>query len=143
MKVVLLKDVKGMGRKNDIKEVSDGYARNFLIPQKMAAPAVGQNLQNKKDIDKKNELLIQKQKIAADELKNVVLEFEVKTGTKGEVFKSVNKDEIKQALGEKGQAFATAEIELNKPLKSIGEHEVAIKFNRGLRGQVKVVLKPA
>jgi large subunit ribosomal protein L9 len=140
MKVLLLQDVKKVGRRNEIKEVSDGYARNFLIPKKLAMPADEAALKIKKATDEKEAELVAKLKNLSEKLKNDILEFRVKSGKEGEVFGSVSAEQIKKSLEEKG--YGKTEVLLEKPLRLMGNHKVGINFGRGIRGEATVKLSP-
>lgn len=138
MKVLLLQDVKKVGRKHDIKEVSDGYARNFLIARKLAVPADASALKLKAEMEKQEQELVARYSAAASKLKNEILEFPVRSGSKGEVFGSVTAADIKKALEAKG--FSDFTVELDQSLRFLGEREVEIAFGKGIRGKVKVKL---
>lgn len=138
MRVLLTQDVRGLGRKMEIKNVSDGYARNFLFLGKKAIPADQKALALKAEFDKK-EMEEETYKNRVDALKNEVFEFFVKTGKKGEVFGSIGAAEIEKALAKKG--YENAEIDLNQPLRALGEHLLAVKFGRGIKGGAKVLLR--
>ncbi len=140
MKVLLLQDVKKVGKKYDIKEVSDGYARNFLLAQKLAVPADAKALQLKAESEKKEQLLLVQYQKAAEDLKKEILEFKVRSGSKGEVFGSVTATDIKKALEQKG--FSNLEVKLDQSLRFLGEREVEIVFGKGIAGTVKVKLLP-
>lgn len=138
MKVLLLQDVKGIGRKYDLKDVKDGYARNFLLPKKLAVVADAKSLKIKQEAENRARATIQHYQEAARRLENETLIFKVKTGAKGEVFGSVNKDDIQRALKEKG--LEVGEIVLPHPLKKIGDHTVEVVIGGGIGAKVKVVL---
>lgn len=140
MKVLLLQDVKKVGKKYDIKDVSDGYARNFLLAQKLAVPADARALQLKAEVAKKEQLLLVQYQKAAEDLKKEILEFKVRSGSKGEVFGSVTAADIKKALEVKG--FSDLEVKLDQSLRFLGEREVEIAFGKGITGTVKVKLLP-
>ena len=136
----MLQDIKKLGRKMDVKEVSDGYARNFLIAKKLAVPADASALKMKAEMEKKEQELLAKHSAAARKLKNEVLEFSVRAGNKGEVFGSVTAADITKALEAKG--FSDFEVELGQSLRFLGEREVEVVFGRGIRDKVKVKLLP-
>src|SRR3989344_3723885 len=121
MKVLLLEDVKGFGRRMEVKNASDGYARNFLIARKLAVPADDVAMSLKKQSETRESALTEKWKSQADKLKKDTLEFAVKTGEKG----------------------YQGEVLLSEPLKIIGEHKVAVSFPRGIRGEARVIMKRA
>lgn len=136
MKIVLLEDVKGVGRKMDVKEVKDGYGRNYLLPKKLAVLATPGNLKFKEQLAKREEESVRKLTELAKKLENISLEFRVKTGFKGEIFGSIKADDVKKSLREQG--LGGAEPVLEKPLKTLGEHAVPIDFGRGVKGKVKI-----
>ncbi len=138
MKVIFLKDIKGVGKKFDVKNVSDGYARNFLFPQNLAKATteeVIKNIENQKkaalkeEEETKNELIV-----LAKNLENKEFEFKVKTGDKGEVFGSVTKNDIEKSIAVSGGI----EILLDKPIKKLGEHQVEVNLGKGVRVSLKI-----
>lgn len=140
MKVLLLQDVKSIGRCLEVKDVSDGYARNFLFPRKLAVPADATALKTKAAAEAQEKSIIEKyQKLAARLIKEP-LEFKVKTGPKNEVFGAINKEAIKKNLSQKG--FGGVDIFLSQPIKKLGEQKVAVNFGRGVKGEAKIILKP-
>ncbi len=136
MRILLLQDVRGVGRKNEVKEVSDGYARNFLIARKLAVAANESAMKFKAEVDANEQATIKRYVALAENIGKESFEFSVKTGAKGEVFGSVTKEDIRKHLSEKG--FAEGEIILPKPIKSTGEHLVEINFGKGIVGKLKV-----
>lgn len=138
MKVLLLQDIRKIGKKYDVKDVADGYARNFLIARKLAVPADATALKIKAAAEKGKQELLAKYSAAAAKLKSEVLEFPVRSGSKGEVFGSVTAADIKKAL--EGKGFSDFEVELEQSLRFLGEREVEVVFGKGIRGKVKVKL---
>ena len=135
MKVILLQDVKGLGKAREVKDVSDGYARNLLIPNGLAEIATREKVElaeEEKKIEKKKqeELAVEKQK-QAKEIEKLKLTFSLKAGEKDEPFGSVTAHEIEEALEEKGYAGAKAGLE--KPLKAFGEHKIEIDLGEGVK----------
>lgn len=142
MKLIFLKDVKNVARKGDIKEVSDGYARNYLFPKKFAAPATAANLKNaeeKKMSEEKREQFFREK--AGGLRKMEPLEFRVKSGKKGEIYSSVTKEDIEKELEKKG--FSEIEVKLPKPIRETGEVSVEIGIGRGITEKITVSIKPA
>ena len=132
-----MEDVKKIGRKNEIKEVSDGYARNFLIPNKKAMSANQTALHLKNNAETKENTLLTRYKELAEKLNGETLTFELKTGLNGEVFGSINAEQIKKTLKEK--SYGETEVLVNS-LKTLGEHQATVRFGRGISGTVKVRL---
>lgn len=140
MKVILLQDIRGLGQKMEVKSVADGYARNFLLPKGLAKTASSGALTERETVERKLKTDINCYQEMADKLKNDRLEYTVKTGEKGEVFEPVNKVKIKEALESRG--YKDFEINLSQSLKEIKEHKIDIKFPRGVRSKIAVILQP-
>ncbi|MBU1159696.1 50S ribosomal protein L9 [Patescibacteria group bacterium] len=131
MKIILLQDVLNMGKRYDVKNVSDGYARNFLLPRKLAMVATTQNLQNLEKRKKIAEEKKEKQKKITEEnlaeLNNKKISISAKSNEKGNLFKGITKQRISEILKEKENIEIAPElIELEKPIKQAGEHEIKI-----------------
>ena len=144
MKVILLADVKKVGKKGEIKEVSDGYARNFLIARNLAVMASNDSL---KVLDKEKEAEAQKQaelKKEAEELaskmENMTLEFKV-NAKNGVVFNSVSTKQIQVALRKQGIVIDKRKIIDHEPITSLGYNRVKIELYKGVIGTIKVLLK--
>jgi len=144
MKVIFLKDVKGFGRKNEIKNVHDGYARNFLIPQKLAKQAVSseiKKLEHKKADDEKR----RKERMAylsekAKELASMEFAFQVKTDESGSVFGSVSAKDIEKKLHNAG--CDGAKVLLEKPIKEVGEFDVEADLGEKILARIKIKVIP-
>lgn len=129
MKVILLQDVRKVGKKHEVKNVADGYALNFLIPNKLAESATGSamkkidNLKAREAVEKKikEDLLLKNLK----GLSGVTVEIKEPANDKGSLFKGVHSEEIVKALKEQGHLDLLPEyLVLDKPLKDVGEHEI-------------------
>ncbi len=140
MKVLLLRDVKKIGRKYEVKEVSDGYARNFLFAKKFAVPADEAALRLKAEVDRKDQEEKSAAVVAVGKLKNEVLEFRVRSGDKGEVFGSVTAADIKKSLEAKG--YEGFSVDLDQSLRFLGDRDVDLVFGKGIQGRVRVRLLP-
>lgn len=142
MKIILLQDVAGVGKKYEVKEVKDGYARNFLLPQRMAIAATVEALkkiqQEKEILEKQKAAHLSRLKEVAERIKNKVLEFNLKTGSKGEIFGSVTINDIKKSLGEE---FCDVKINPNKSFKTLGEHIITIDLGEGIKTDLKLIIK--
>lgn len=144
MKIILLQDVKNVGKKDEIKSVANGYARNFLFPKKLAEPATQQVI---KELEKQKEL---EEKQAEEELKATQelvskidgLEIEVleKVDEEGKLYGSVNEIRISQILKEKGFDIKKKQIKIPQPIKEIGEYPVLILFDHNLEAEVKILV---
>jgi large subunit ribosomal protein L9 len=139
MKVILLADVKGVGRKNELKDVADGYGRNFLIARKLAVAADEKGMAVKNQADAKEEAEKARLSSIAAKIEGMIFEFAIKTGEHHEVFGSLSKRAIEDAIRAKG--ISEGELILEHPIKSTGEHKVEMSFGKGVRGMVKVVIK--
>lgn len=151
MKVILLQDVKGLGNKYDIKNAADGYARNFLLPRKLAriaTPDVIKELEVQKSIwQKQEEETKDKLEFSAKTLANQEFRFSVKTGDKGEVFGSVSKDDIKRAIlalisNSQFPISNSVEVDLKRPIKKLGESQMEINLGKGIKTSIKVIAEP-
>ena len=142
MKVILLEDVRGTGKAGDVANVSDGYARNMLIPRGLAVEATPQNI---KQLEKKKEAMAKKfaeDKAAALELKKkleeVTVEVRTKAGKDGKVFGSVTSKDIADALNQMGFDIDKKKIQLDSPIKATGMTDVNVKLFTEISGKVKV-----
>ena len=143
MKVILLDNIKGVGKKDEIINASDGYARNFLFPKKLAVEANNENLnklklkkqseQHKRDVDKENAEKI------AKELDEITLEIKVKAGENGRIFGGVTSKEISEELKKQYKLDVDKKkIVLNENIKNIGSFDISIKLFEGVIGKLKV-----
>ena len=143
MKVILLEDVKALGKKGEIVNVNDGYARNFILPKKLGLEATSKNLndlklQNANEERKAKEILEAAQAFAKDlESKSVVIK--MKAGEGGKAFGSVSSKEITKAIQDQlGMEIDKKKLVLPEPLKTFGTHEVPIKLHRDVTGKLAV-----
>lgn len=142
MKIILSQDVQNVGRKNEIKEVRDGYARNFLIPQRIAVPATDSALKAlaaqkvRREREKSDEYL--RYEASVEKLKLTTLRFKMKLGEKGKAFGSITAVKIRDALKKEGIETEKDWILLDEPIKTTGESVVALKFPQDLRAEVKI-----
>jgi large subunit ribosomal protein L9 len=146
MQVILLKNVPSLGEKFDLKNVKPGYARNFLIPQKLAIPATKGNLTwQEKELARlklKEEQRIKSQKEMLEKLNNLKLEIPVKTGIKGELFEKINSSKIVEVLEKQGFKLKKENIILKESINKVGEYLIKIKLGEGMKTEIKVkVLK--
>lgn len=143
MKVILLQDVKGQGKKGQLINVSDGYARNFLFPRKLAAEATADAMNSKKIQDEAAARRIEQEKQAAREigkkLESVKVVIRAKAGTGGRLFGSVTTKEISEELARQhGIDIPKTRLQLDEPIKSFGTFEVKAKLYTEIAGVVRV-----
>jgi large subunit ribosomal protein L9 len=135
MKVILLKDVKGIGRKFDEKNVSDGYAANFLIPKKLAVPVTGQSALQIAELKKQSELhkTGEKQKLSENlsRLAGKTITLKMKANNAGHLFASMNAEKISKALKEEGIDLRPENLKLPEPIKKTGTFEVPVFIAEG------------
>ena len=146
MKVILQVDVSNVGRKNEVKDVSDGYARNFLLPRRMALLATDAVLTTMKNKKEQNEQRNAHEEAVyrsiAERLASMTFEFKTKVGEKGKAFGSINVAQIREALHKQGIAVEKDWILLDSPIKTTGEHAVTITFPHGIIGTAKLNIQP-
>jgi large subunit ribosomal protein L9 len=143
MQVIFLKTVKGKGEKDQVKEIADGYARNFLIPQGIAVQATPDRVRSliaqKSSHDAKAAEDLERIQAFARGLKDKTMEFSLKGDAHGSVFGSVNKDQILKALHEQGlRTEDRVEVYLEHPLKQFGEHKVEVHLEKGIKTMLNV-----
>jgi large subunit ribosomal protein L9 len=143
MKVILLKDVKGIGRKGEIREVNDGYARNALIPKKLVAMATGgivKEVQHESAVKQQARAEhIAKMRAVAKSLQDMKLSFELRAGEKGELYGSVSEKDIIEALQKYGVAEGT--VSLEHQIKTLGVHRVVLDLNDGITATIQIEVK--
>ncbi|MCX6788478.1 MAG: 50S ribosomal protein L9 [bacterium] len=140
MKIILLKDIKGFGKKGDVMEVNDGYARNSLIPKKLAEIATSSIIgvvRNTIALKKgSHDAKIARSKEIAKSIENTKISFFLKTGNKGELFGSVSIKDIQNEL--KKFNLSDAEVVLEHQIKTVGTHPVIIDFGDGIHATIQV-----
>ncbi len=142
MRIILLKDVEKLGKKGEAKEVAGGYARNFLIPKKLAKPATKKALEK---LERERQVAAQK---AEKELKQIQeqvskidrqeIEIPVKIKKNEEIYGSITPRKISQALKKKGFKVKKHQIKLKESIKELGEYPVTVSFAHGLEAEIKV-----
>ena len=146
MKVILIDEIRGLGTRGEIVTVKDGYARNFLIPKKLAREATTGNLKSIEQEKKKWALLAQQEKEqaqkAADAVKGVKVTIQKRVGDTGQLFGSVTANEIADALVAKGVQVEKRRIELEHPIKSLGVHDVEVRLHRDVTAHIQVEVVP-
>ena len=145
MRVILCADVKGQGKKDQIVEVSDGYARNFLFPKKLAIPADSKAINDVKNKEAakqhKVDVEIQQAKDLAKKLESIVLVFEYAAGPDKKLYGSVTAKDISEELKKKhGIDIDKRKITLSEPIKSFGEFKADVKLYSDVSGKINVLV---
>lgn len=148
MKVILLEDVKSLGKKGQIVNVSDGYARNLLLPKKLGVEATGKNMNDlklqKAHEDKVAQENLDAAKAFAEELKSKQVDVGIKVGEGGRTFGSISAKEIAEAAkAQLGYELDKKKLQLSAPIKELGTTMVPIKLHPKVTGELKVVVKEA
>lgn len=148
MEVILLEDVKSLGKKGELVKVNDGYARNFLLKKKLGVEATAKN-RNELKLQKQHEEKVALEKLEeakafAEELKEKSVTVSIKTGSGGRSFGSVSTKEVALAAKEQlGYELDKKKMVLNEPIKSPGVYMMPIKLHQKVIGELKVVVKEA
>ena len=146
MKVILTKDVAKLGKSGEMKAVADGFATNYLIPQKLAVPAAGGAYRAwQHDIASREDKRARERseaEVTANRIASTTLTMGVKVGDAGKLYGSIGSKEIAEALGRRGIVVDRHKVELEEPLKSLGTYKVAVKVFAGMTPEVTVVVEP-
>lgn len=143
MKVILVQDVKNLGRKNELVNVAEGYGRNFLIPRGLAVEATEANMkrhvqEQQREADKQERAAAEARETAA-RLGEKALVLKVKAGEGGRLFGSVTSSDIAEQVERQfGVTVDRRRIELDEPLKTIGSHKVSIRLHPGIQAELEV-----
>lgn len=145
MKVIFNVDVKGQGKKGELKEVSDGYARNYLLPRKLASEATADNINALKLKEKAKAAQIAREKAEAEEnakkLQGITVNVRAKAGNGGKLFGAVTSQEISNALKEQhGISIEKNKIIQAEPIKTYGAYEVKAKLGYEVSGTIHVLV---
>jgi len=147
MKVILKHDVKGLGREGDLKEVKDGYARNFLLPTGKAVMADTGALKNwerhREERDERDRAEKADAEAIAEKLRELKIEIGVKAGERNRLFGSVTNREIAEMIAREGISIDRHAIHLREPIKTVGDHRVDVRLGHGIDTQVTVTVVPA
>ncbi len=148
MKVILQQDVKGQGKKGQLIEASDGYARNFLLPRKLAVPATAENINTMQQQEKAKRAQEAAERAAAlevaEKLKGCSVKISAKVGQGGRLFGSVTSKEISDALkAQFGMDIAKTKIVLPDPIKAFGGYQIKCKLGYEVSGVINVTVVEA
>jgi large subunit ribosomal protein L9 len=144
MKIILLDDVAKVGRRGEVRDVSDGYARNFLIPQKLAVSATQGNLRNLEHIQKQQESKAARIQADAESIRrrieDLTYEERRQASEEGKLFGSVTSQHVAEFLASAGIQVERRRIALDEPIKTLGEHQVPVRLPAGVTAQLKVAV---
>ena len=146
MKVLLIADVKELGKEGEIKNVADGYARNYLIPHRLAVPATEQNIaqasQKREAERRKAEKLAHQAQDLAKRIEGLELRFRAHVGEQDRLYGSITSADIAEELARRiGQEIDRHHIELEEPIRELGAHQVVIRVGKGVTATVNVVVE--
>ena len=145
MKVILTSNIKKIGKVGDLVYVKDGFARNFLIPQKKALRENKKNLEYfekiKEEVTKKEEAERDKAKKIINDLKKIKIEFYKEADEKDQLYGSISKREVQKYLTEKNINIISDDIQIIEPIKSIGMHKIFINPYEGIKEEISVQVK--
>ena len=145
MKVILLADVKGQGKKNDVIEVSDGYGKNFLIPRKLAKAADAQSLNDikVKEESRLHRIQVEKQEAQAlaERLKGILVKIPASHGADGRLYGSVTAKDVSERLqADFGIAIDKRKLVMSDPIKAYGKYEVDVKLYSEVTGKINLLV---
>jgi large subunit ribosomal protein L9 len=142
MKVILTRDVKGLGREGEMKEVKDGYARNFLIPSGAAAIAdrgAVANWERHRDQREERERHVRAEaQLLAERIAALRLEVPVKAGERGRLFGAVTSRDIAELMARQGMELDRHQIHLREPIKTLGEHHIEVRVMPGVEATLTI-----
>jgi large subunit ribosomal protein L9 len=146
MKLVLTDDVKGLGHRGDVVNVAEGYGRNFLLPRELAFPATAGNLkrleQERKSYDARTSHEKDEAQKVAKSIEGIKIVLHKKAGENDALYGSVTSSELADALAAKGVTVDKRKIDLEEPIKRLGEHTVHVKLHREVAVSLTVEVKP-
>lgn len=146
MEVILIQDVKSLGKKGDVVKVSDGYARNFILPKKLGVEATKQNLydleQQKAAEAKRQKEILEEAKDFAKKLEEITVKLSIKAGEGGKTFGSVSTKEIVAAVKDQfGFDIDKKKLQLSDPIKNAGSYTVPVKLHPQVTAEMKVLVE--
>ena len=146
MEVILREDVPHLGHIGDVVKVRPGYARNYLLPRGLATVADKRNVRvlehDKRIVEEKRKRAVSAAEVEAKKLASTRVVINARAGEEGKLFGSVTNIDIERRLGELGFAVERRRIRLDEPIKSLGEHRVAVQLSAGVTAEVTVVVEP-
>ncbi len=144
MKVILLKDIQGLGKKGEIKNASDGHVRNFLVPKKLVKIATDKAIkeweQEKAMEAQKAEQELQHVEEVVSQIDGLEIEVPTKMDESGKLYGSINDQKISQLFKDRGFDIRKNQIKIPQPIKTIGEYPITISFDHGLEAEIKLII---
>ena len=144
MRVILLQDVENLGKKYEVKDIKNGYARNFLIPQGLVKPATKETLKwlesQKETEQKKAEEELKKAQELASQIDGIEVIIPVKVGEEGQLFEKINSQKIAEKMKELGFDINKERIILEEPIGELGEFPIKVKFEHNLESEIRVII---
>jgi len=144
MRVILLQDIENLGKKHEVKDVKNGYARNFLIPKGLAKLATEEALKwlkTQEEIEEKEAgEELKRAEEEASKIDGVEVMIPVKIGEKGELFEKITPQKISEKLKESGFEIKKSQIDLVQPIEELGEFPIKIKFEHNLESEIRVII---
>ncbi|MGI6361736.1 MAG: 50S ribosomal protein L9 [Bacillota bacterium] len=145
MKVILLEDIKSLGKRGDVKVVSDGYARNFLLPKKLVVEADKSTmnmLEHEKEVQAKKEAeILAKAKDVANKLKEQGFSIKAKCGEGGRLFGSITNADVAEELAKSGIEVDKRKIEISEPIKSLGDYQVVLRLHPKVQSKIMIKIE--
>ncbi|OAB42038.1 50S ribosomal protein L9 [Paenibacillus glacialis] len=142
MKVIFMKDIKGQAKKGDVKEVSEGYAANFLFPRGLARSATDGNMKTLENQTSAEQKRKQQEKDEASalgkKLEEMIIDLKAKAGEGGRLFGAITSKQIAEVLATKGVKIDKRKIELNDPIRTLGVTQVPVKLHPEVKATLKV-----
>jgi len=145
MKVILLQNIDGIGKKHDVKDVSDGHAKNFLLPQRLAKIATPDALQllekDKRAQSAREQAVRKKMHVILEQVRNTPIEIHVRANAQGELFGAISSVVIVDAFKGKGITIPKESVVIEQPIKHVGDHTVRINFGWGIETKITLSVK--
>ena len=147
MKVILQKDVKDVGKVGDLVNVSEGFARNFLFPRKLALEATEKRVKEwehlKRVADAKKKKAVTERQAILSKISGVTLKFKMAAGETDKLFGTVTTTEISKELEKQGYSIDRRDIHLDEPIKILGQHKATIKYSEGQEAHISIAVERA
>ncbi|MFY9457372.1 MAG: 50S ribosomal protein L9 [Candidatus Spechtbacterales bacterium] len=145
MKIILLQDIETLGKKWEVKEVADGYAKNFLIPRVLAKPATQSEVAEAErllaEVEANAQKALETVEKSASKLDGYELKMRVSVGEEGQLFAQVSPKQIAEGLLRDGFKVSAKQIKIKEPIKELGEFAVTLEFDHGLEVEIRVIVE--